>query len=129
MGNGNKGKNYENALWIRLKEVPVINNWQVPTNLCQLKQICTNQGIDLLAILKSFAPKARDGRRHLLLVGFPIPAHIGEDSHEMTWQAIELPALSCGKYTNRVFILASDLAFLRLTEQEKATARVKRAGG
>lgn len=38
----------------------------------------------MLAILKSFAPKARDGRRHLLLVGFPIPAHIGEDSHEMT---------------------------------------------
>lgn len=102
-GTAIREKNYENALWIRLKEVPVINNWQVPTNLCQLKQICTNQGIDLLAILKSFAPKARDGRRHLLLVGFPIPAHIGEDSHEMTWQAIELPALSCGKYTNRVF--------------------------
>lgn len=102
-GTAIREKNYENALWIRLKEVPVINNWQVPTNLCQLKQICTNQGIDLLAILKSFAPKARDGRRHLLLVGFPIPAHIGEDSYEMTWQAIELPALSCGKYTNRVF--------------------------
>lgn len=58
-GTAIREKNYENALWIRLKEVPVINNWQVPTNLCQLKQICTNQGIDLLAILKSFAPKCQ----------------------------------------------------------------------
>lgn len=60
-GTAIREKNYENALWIRLKEVPVINNWQVPTNLCQLKQICTNQGIDLLAILKSFAPKPEMG--------------------------------------------------------------------
>lgn len=96
-------KPYEEALWIRLNEVPVINGWQAPVNLLDLKQICTSQGIDLLDILKTFAPRARDGLPHLLLIGFPISAHIGETPCEMTWQAIELPVLSCGKYTNRSF--------------------------
>lgn len=96
-------KTYEEAIWVRLSEVPVVNGWQAPTNLFDLKQICNSQGIDLLDILKSFAPKARDGLPHLLLIGFPIPARIGEVSYEMTWQAIELPILSCGQYTNRGF--------------------------
>lgn len=94
---------YEEALWVRLKEIPVTNGWQAPVNFLDLKQICTSQGVDLLDILKSFAPKARDGLPHLLLIGFPIPAHIGESPCEMTWQAIELPVLSFGKYTNRGF--------------------------
>jgi len=93
----------EEALWIRLNEVPVIHGWQAPANLHDLKQICTSQGIELLDVLKAFAPKARDGLPHLLLIGFPIPAHIGESPCEMAWQAIELPVLSCGRYTNRGF--------------------------
>ena len=94
---------YEEALWVRLKEIPVINGWQAPVNFLDLKRICTSQGIDLLDILKPFAPKARDGIPHLLLIGFPIPAHVGESPCEMAWQAIELPVLSFGKYTNRNF--------------------------
>ena len=96
-------KTYEEALWIRLKEVPVVNGWQAPVNLLDLKRICASQGIELLNILKAFAPSARDGRPHLLLVGFPIPEHIGESPCEMMWQAVELPVLSCGQYTNRGF--------------------------
>lgn len=96
-------KTYEEALWVRLEDVPVINGWQAPTNLLELRQICISQGIDLLNILKSFAPKARDRLPHLLLIGFPIPARIGEAPCEMTWQAIKLPILSCGQYTNRDF--------------------------
>lgn len=94
---------YEEALWIRLKKVPVVNGWQAPVNLLDLKQICASQGIDILDILKAFAPNARDGLPHLLLVGFPIPEHIGELPREMMWQAVELPILSCGQYTNRGF--------------------------
>lgn len=96
-------KTYEEALWVRLDEIPVINGWQVPTNFLDLKKICASQGIDLLNSLKSFAPKARDGLPHLLLIGFPIPARIGEVPYEMTWQAIELPVLSHGQYTNQGF--------------------------
>lgn len=96
-------KTYEEALWVRLKEIPVINGWQVPISFLSLKQICTSQGIDLLDIIKSFAAKARDGLPHLLLIGFPIPARNGESPCEMTWQAIELPVLSCGQYTNQDF--------------------------
>ena len=94
---------YEEALWIRLKEVPVVNGWQAPVNFLDLKRICLSQGIDILNILKAFAPHARDGLPHLLLVGFPIPKHIGELPCEMIWQAIELPVLSCGQYTNHAF--------------------------
>lgn len=93
----------ENALWIRLKNVPVINGWQAPVSFSDLKHICAAQDINLLDILKAFAPKARDGRSHLLLVGFPIPRRIGEEPCEMTWQALELPILSYGQYTNRGF--------------------------
>lgn len=94
---------YEEALWIRLNEIPVINGWQAPINLLDLKQICAAQNIDLLDILKKFAPKARDGLPHLLLIGFFIPAYVGETPCEMTWQAIELPVLSHGQYTNQRF--------------------------
>lgn len=93
----------EDALWIRLNKVPVVNGWQAPVNLLDLKQVCTSQGIDLLDVLKTFALRARDRRPHLLLIGFPVPAHIGEIPCEMVWQAIELPVLSHGQYTNRSF--------------------------
>ncbi len=91
---------YEEALWIKLSEVPVINGWQAPVDLGGLKDICLSQGLDLLEILKQFAPRARDKKHHLLLLGFPIPKRVGEDPYELTWQAIRLPMLSCGKYTN-----------------------------
>lgn len=93
----------ELALWIMLKETPVINVWQAPVTLSDLKTVCTSQGIDLLGILKQFAPKARDGQSHLVLIGFPIPKRIGEDPCEISWQAFELPILSNKPSTNRGF--------------------------
>lgn len=96
-------EDYEEALWIRLEGVPVVTGWQVPVRLSDLKEICYSQSIDLMDILRKFAPRARNKRPHLLLLGFPIPAYVGGLPHEMTWQAIELPVLSCERYTNQSF--------------------------
>ncbi len=99
----NPQKTKSDALWIKLSSPPIVNHWQGPTTLGELIDACTSQGVDFLDILQKFAPKARDGRSHLILFGFPIPKHYGEVPSEMVWQALELPPLSNGKYTNSKF--------------------------
>lgn len=98
-------ENYEDrkALWIMLDEPPTINIWQPPTVLAELIGICKKSDIDLIDTIRQFAHYARDGKQHLLLVGFPIPKRIGEASCEIYWQAIQLPVLSYQNYTNRNF--------------------------
>lgn len=93
----------EDALWIKLSAPPVIKQWQAPSTLGELRMACKAQGNDFMEMLKIFAPKARDGRPHLVLLGFPIPVRAGEPPSEMSWQGLELPVLSNGKYTNRCF--------------------------
>jgi hypothetical protein len=44
-------------------------------------------------------PSIRDGREHLALLGFAIPAKAGDAPRQMHWQAIKLPVLSSGNRT------------------------------
>ena len=58
------------------------------------KKVCNDQGIKLLDLLEKIAPQIRDNKRHIFLIGFPIPKyHNGEDKI-FFWQALLLPYLS-----------------------------------
>jgi len=76
--------------WIRLDDVPVVRNWEVATSWQDLLSIEP----EFSAHLSQAAPKIRDGKEHVLLLGFPIPERVGESPSRMHWQGLPLPALT-----------------------------------
>lgn len=91
------------APWILLKQPLVINEWQVPETLGDLIDICNIQHIDVMNILKNVVSKIRDGKRHLLLLGFPVPKTFGGEPEIVFWKALYLPVVSYGKKTAKGF--------------------------
>lgn len=89
--------------WIFLKEEPVIKGWQAPNNFKELKQAFKHQGFAFREILEKIIPRFRDGKRHILMIGFPVPKKIGEDVCIIHWEAILLPVLSYGKKYSKGF--------------------------
>lgn len=91
------------APWILLKRPPIINEWQAPETLGDLIKACNNQQIDIMKMLKCVVPKIRDGQRHLLLLGFPIPKYFFGEAEIVFWMALCLPIISHGKKTAKGF--------------------------
>lgn len=91
------------AVWIRLDNVPVLNIWQPPRTYEELEYVFVQQGYNLEDFLDSLSPQLRDGKRHLLLLGYPVPQYFYGEDDIITWQAMELPHLSYGKKTAKGF--------------------------
>jgi hypothetical protein len=91
------------GIWIRLNTVPVLLPWQAPTTWGEFRKVCHQQGIDLDLSLNSVLRFLRDGKPHLLLIGFPIPEQIDSPPHQMHWQPILMPVLSEGTKTANGF--------------------------
>jgi hypothetical protein len=89
----------QKAIWIMLKQTPIVNVWQAPNTYAELIEAINAQGIAFTDILRSLSSRIRDGKRHLLLLGFLIPKIIGSDEQQVFWQALQLPFLSHGKQT------------------------------
>lgn len=85
-----------NGLWIKLNEIPVIQPWQAPHTWGELQQTLLRQDIDLLKIIQKTAKYFRDGKPHILMLGFPIPELFFGKNIVMNWKAIKLPVLSYG---------------------------------
>ncbi len=85
--------------WIRLKETPVLDPWKGPVTWGELRKACKCQRLNLDWLLRQVSRHLRDGERHALLLGFPIPDKVGEELHRMHWQALLLPVLSRGRQT------------------------------
>lgn len=92
-----------NAPWILLKQPPVINEWQAPETLGDLIDACNKQHIDVMNVLKNVVSTIRDGKRHLLLLGFPVPKTFGGEPEIVFWKALYLPVVSYGKKTAKGF--------------------------
>lgn len=92
-----------NAPWILLKQPPVINEWQAPETLGDLIDACNSQHIDVMNVLKNVVSKIRDGKHHLLLLGFPVPKTFGGEPEIVFWKALYLPVVSYGKKTAKGF--------------------------
>ncbi|MBD2212923.1 ThiF family adenylyltransferase [Nostoc linckia FACHB-104] len=91
------------GIWIRLKKIPVFKPWQVPLTWKELREICREQEINIDEQLKIAAKFIRDGKSHIALIGFPIPAEIDGPLHQIHWQPLQLPVLSQGIKTAQGF--------------------------
>lgn len=84
------------GLWLHLNEIPVLPPWQAPATWGELRAACCRQGLALDELLSPALDRLRDGRRHVALLGFPIPALVGDPPSRMHWQALLLPPLAYG---------------------------------
>ncbi len=58
-------------------------NGKPPETLSELIDACNNQDIDIMNVLEKVVPKIRDGKHHLLLLGFPIPRVFGGETESI----------------------------------------------
>jgi hypothetical protein len=91
------------GVWIKLQQIPILDPWQAPHTLLELCEIFKIQGLDFFSILSKVAPKIRDGKRHPLFLGFPIPEFFGSNPSRIFWQAFLLPTLSRGENFQKGF--------------------------
>lgn len=83
------------AAWIRVDEPPALNPWQAPMTWKELRAWFRTQDVELDPMLRQLFPKLRDSYNHCLLLGFPIPERIGNNSaRRMHWLALRLPLLA-----------------------------------
>ena len=86
-------------LVIGLAMLPFVCN----ETLGDLIDACNSQHIDVMNVLKNVVSKIRDGKRHLLLLGFPVPKTFGGEPEIVFWKALYLPVVSYGKKTAKGF--------------------------
>jgi hypothetical protein len=86
----------ERGVWIRLPRAPVLDPWQGPLTWKELCSACHRQRVNLDNALMRVFRHIRDGARHVLLVGFPMPERVGEAPCRMHWQPVLLPVLCQG---------------------------------
>lgn len=85
------------AMWIRLPVIPVLSPWQAPATFGELRAIMSELGVDFDSFVFSLARHFRNGKHHMLLIGFPIPATVGGNAQRYHWQAMNLPILTHNK--------------------------------
>jgi hypothetical protein len=91
------------AGWIRLPGVPIVRPWQAPRTWGELLKVLEDFNHAHTEEFLRTLHRLRDGRPHLFLLGFPLPATIGGAAVEMHWRAIAIPALSFGVIHRRGF--------------------------
>ena len=87
------------GIWIRLDQFPLLPIWRGPRTWGELRAAMHSQGTNLDALLQQTLHHLRDGKIHLILLGFPIPDIQGDQPVQMQWIAVELPVLSRGTRT------------------------------
>jgi hypothetical protein len=83
--------------WVRFDALPVIAPWQAPTTWGELVELARAEGWDMVAELRGVTAALRDGRSHLLLVGFPVPRLFDGADDTQYWMAVKLPVLTATK--------------------------------
>ncbi|MFD3002642.1 ThiF family adenylyltransferase [Pontibacter toksunensis] len=86
----NQLQSHQDALWVRLDEVPAINRWQVPTTMKELAEAVASQGKSLIDLLRPALAKFETHNELLLFVGMPIPRKVKEAPYRYHWQALVL---------------------------------------
>lgn len=91
------------GVWSLIPATVELPPWQAPMTWNELIQVVNTQGIDHIKLIARMARFLRDGKPHLLLLGFPISDKIGEFPKQIHWQALLLPVLSYGIFTAKGF--------------------------
>lgn len=93
-------KNVHKGIWIILNQIPVINRWQAPNTIAELKEaLGILHNTDIMRLLD----KIRDGKRHMFLIGFPIPKQFGGEYENYHWWSWMLPVISHHNKTQKGF--------------------------
>lgn len=96
-------KNLHEGIWLMLNQMPVVNRWQAPNTIVELKEVLKNNNllwdIDIIRLFD----KLRDGKQHIFLIGFPIPRQFGGEPENYHWWAWMLPILSHHNKTQKGF--------------------------
>ena len=86
------------GMWILLDEIPVIRDWQSPSTIRELLSVANRNNLNIIESLKNCIltkeNEFRDGDRHFLLIGFPVPEFFGSANKQIAWEAIQLPRLT-----------------------------------
>ncbi len=80
------------AMWIALDTLPVLLPWELPRTWAALTARLAGAGVDLPNILVEAGSDRRrrdDSGSVILLLGFPIPAAIGDEPSRYHWIALE----------------------------------------
>ena len=91
------------GIWLRITEPPVLPPWQAPTTWGEFRTACRYQGVNLEEMFQPLMPTLRDGRRHIALIGYPIPEFSGGPISQMRWEALLLPRVASGTKTAQGF--------------------------
>jgi hypothetical protein len=94
-------KQEETAIWVRLPRAPVLPPWRAPATWGELVACLGAEEVDIMHALERTAWALRDGKAHLLLLGAPLPARVGEPTATIHWLAVQLPALSHAEKTRK----------------------------
>lgn len=89
--------------WLRLPKVPVLAPYAAPMTWGELTASLTAIGLSAGELLQRALRPLRDGKRHVLLLGFPVPRRFGEIASQLHWQPIMLPELSYGTKPKKGF--------------------------
>lgn len=82
------------AAWVLADHLPVVHPWKAPETWGELCACLQEAGIDLMDTMRRLAPRLRDGKEHLLLIGAPLSSRVGAAPTLVHWLAVRLPELS-----------------------------------
>ncbi len=82
------------AVWLYCQTLPIIKPYHAIGSWEDLFKYLRTEGCE--DSFKGALDLIRDGETHLLLLGFPIPARIGDEPQQLHWQPIRLPVISHG---------------------------------
>lgn len=85
------------AVWVRVKDIPHIAPWRGLRTYGELLEFLQHEGVSFDRLLMQFDRELRDGKRHLLLIGFPVPEKVGGEYGSWYWLSALLPVLSHGR--------------------------------
>lgn len=96
-------KNMYTGIWLLLEQIPVVNRWQAPNTIAELKEALEQNNIFWDTDIVCLLDKIRDGKRHPFMIGFPIPKQFGGEYQNYHWWSWMLPAISHHNKTQKGF--------------------------
>jgi ThiF family len=83
-----------NGFWWLWPQPVVVRPWQAPGTWRDLRRIAKVMNVDVDAMLRWLLPRLRGSKSSgILVVGYPMPARVGDAASEVHWDALLLPRL------------------------------------
>lgn len=80
------------GFWWLWPNTIILPPWQAPHTWGELRRIAKNSELDADVVLRWLVERLRGAKTSsLLLLGYPVPLHVGERATEVHWDAIVLP--------------------------------------